>query len=87
MNCKNCQTEMDKVVGIDREECSFSIFWCSDCGTVYDEEQDDWLTPCKTKKLVEALIKANDRASNSISKVNRMIDDQRDELGYADRDR
>jgi len=83
---------MEVVININREEYTkpFRIFWCKDCGTVYDEEQDEWLIPNsvhKTKDLVAALIKANDRASDRLSKLNRMADDWGNDIGWADRDR
>ena len=92
MNCDNCQSEMEKVIGVNRVEdaVTYSIFWCRDCGSIYDEEEDKWLIPNSannTKILVAELIKARNRATNHARTINKMIDEQREEVGWEDRDR
>jgi len=85
MKCRNCQNEMENY---------FECFWCSECGTLYYKDTEvgrEWQDPKSvdnTKKLVQELINARNKASYNIAKVNRMIDEQREDIGYDDsRDR
>jgi len=99
MKCKNCQSEMEIMNGNYQwcSECGMflvitkSFEYTDATFTEGGIKNEHWFEPksvANTKKLVSALIKANDRASSHISTINRMIEDQREEIGYDDsRDR
>ena len=88
MNCKNCESKMDKIAfnGVI-ETC-----WCPNCGTLlgtntYLNDNDllkyFWFFPKsieKTKVLVAELIKAKDKADSAIQRINHIDKDSYDKI-------
>lgn len=99
MKCKNCQSEMESINKDWGQSCSSETFWCQGCGTLCTKwdhfnflpsDKCEWKEPKSvetTKRLTDALIRAQDRSSNVVARLNRMSRDEMDRVDWGEDDR